>query len=139
MDAAAIGDISRYRLRCLCRHLPRADHQACHRNIEDDFRCVRWFIQEGGGFIPMSNDLLTGISMFFSNTWRFFSETTIPGTTISVAALYIGMAVILVAFQLLSIVLGHSVGDSDDGSFGSYGSRSSKKAKISDKRKNDTR
>lgn len=87
----------------------------------------------------MSNDLLTGISMFFSNAWRFFSETMIPGTTISVAVLYIGMAVIIVAFQLLSIVLGHNVGDSDDGSFGSYGSRSSKKAKISDRRKNDTR
>lgn len=86
----------------------------------------------------MSADLVTGLSMFFSQTWKFFSDTMIPGTTISVGVLYLGMLIIPIAFSFISIITGHSIGESDSDSAG-FGSRSSKKTKISDKRKNDVR
>ena len=86
----------------------------------------------------MSNDLITGISAFLSNGWRFFTEVTIPGTSITFGVLAIGLAVIPIGFQFLSIVVGHNIGET--GVSGSdYGTRTGKKAKISDKRKNDTR
>lgn len=86
----------------------------------------------------MSEDLKIAISGFLSNAWRIFSEIKIPGTEISFAVLFIGLALIPIGFQLLSIALGHNVGESDDDGSG-YGTRSSKKAKISDERKNDVR
>lgn len=86
----------------------------------------------------MSEDLKIAISGFLSNAWRIFSEIKIPGTEISFAVLFIGLALIPIGFQLLSIALGHSIGESDDDGSG-YGTRSSKKAKISDERKNDVR
>ena len=86
----------------------------------------------------MSNDLATGIASWLSNAWRFFTEVTIPGTSITFGVLAIGLAVIPIGFQFLSIMVGHNIGET--GAPGSdYGTRTGKKAKISDKRKNDTR
>ena len=86
----------------------------------------------------MSEDLKLVISGFLSNTWCLFRDTKIPGTEISFAVFFIGLALIPIGFQLLSIILGHNIGESDDDGSG-YGTRSSKKAKISDERKNDVR
>lgn len=86
----------------------------------------------------MSNDLMIGISSFLTNSWRFFTDTTIPGTNITFAVLALGLALVPVGFQFLSIMTGHNIGET--GVSGSmYGSRGSKDAKISDKRKNDVR
>lgn len=86
----------------------------------------------------MSADLMTAISGFLSNSWRVFTETTIPGTNITFAVLALGLALVPVGFQFLSIMTGHNIGET--GFHGSaYGSRGSNDAKISDKRKNDVR
>ena len=87
----------------------------------------------------MSNDLITAISTFLSNGWRFFTEVTIPSTNITFGVLAIGLAIIPVGFQFLSIMMGHNVGETGfSKEVSDYGSRGGK-AKISDKRKNDTR
>lgn len=86
----------------------------------------------------MSNDLITAISTFLSNGWRLFTETKIPSTDIPFSVLFIGLAIIPVGFQFLSIMVGHNIGET--GVTGSdYGSRGSRNAKISNERKNDTR
>ena len=42
----------------------------------------------------MSNDLMTATSSWLSNAWRFFTEGTIPGTSITFGVLAIGLAIV---------------------------------------------
>lgn len=79
------------------------------------------------------NDLLDLCIWFLSSAWGFFTGITIPGTQVTLAVVSVGVLLISVAFHLLSLVIGFSVGGTGD----SYGSRRSKNVKISDKRKHD--
>lgn len=86
----------------------------------------------------MSDNLMSAVSAFLSNAWRFFTETKIPDTEIPFSVLFIGLALVPIGFRFLSIMVGHNIGET--GVTGSdYGSRGSKNAKISDERKNDSR
>lgn len=88
----------------------------------------------------MSNDLATGIASWLSNAWRFFTEVTIPGTSITFGVLAIGLAVIPIGFRFLSLMAGHNIGETGfDKEVTDYGTRGSKKVKISNSRKNDVR
>lgn len=89
----------------------------------------------------MSDNLMSAISGFLSNAWSFFTETNIPGTEISFAVLFIGLALIPIGFQFLSIMVGHNIGETGEVGGEDYGHwvRRGKNAKISDKRKNDVR
>ena len=57
----------------------------------------------------MSN-LLSSIEMLFKNGWKFFTQTDVPGTSISFAVFTVGLALIPVCFRFLSIMLGHNSG-----------------------------
>lgn len=59
------------------------------------------------------SDLLSGITSLLEHGWKFFTQTTVPGTDISFAVLTIGLALVSVAFRFLSIMLGHSIGEAD--------------------------
>ena len=59
------------------------------------------------------NDLMNGIKMLLENSWKFFTQTDIPGTGISLAVFTIGLALIPLAFRFLSIMLGHTIGEAD--------------------------
>lgn len=60
----------------------------------------------------MSN-LLSSIEMLFKNGWKFFTQTDVPGTSISFAVFTVGLALIPVCFRFLSIMLGHNIGEAD--------------------------
>lgn len=79
------------------------------------------------------SELLDCCTWFLSSTWVFFTDITLPGTELTLAALFTGLLFISIAFRLLSLILGFNVGTPSD----SYGSRRSKNVKISDKRKHD--
>lgn len=81
-------------------------------------------------------EVLECIKTILSGGWQFFVKTQVPGLGFSYGMLLITLALVSVGFNFLSIALGFSVGHLTSDS---YGTRSSKKAKISDARKNDTR
>lgn len=90
------------------------------------------------------SDLLSSIKMLFENGWKFFTQTDIPGTGISLAVFTVGLALIPVCFRFLSIMLGHTIGEVDISTFDrirgvTFGSTVSKKYRISENRKNDVR
>lgn len=90
------------------------------------------------------SDLLSSIKMLFENGWKFFTQTDIPGTSISLAVFTVGLALIPVCFRFLSIMLGHTIGEADISTFDrvrgvSFGSTVSKRYRISENRKNDVR
>lgn len=58
-------------------------------------------------------DLMSGIKMLIENGWKFFTQTDVPGTGISLATFSIGLALIPVCFRFLSIMLGHTIGEAD--------------------------
>ena len=63
-------------------------------------------------------DLMSGIKMLIENGWKFFTQTDVPGTGISLATFSIGLALIPVCFRFLSIMLGHNIGEADFSTFG---------------------
>jgi hypothetical protein len=83
------------------------------------------------------SDLLELCIWFMSSTWEFFTQTYIPGTEVSVAVIFIGLLFTSVGFGLLSLVTGFPVGAGSITQ--AYGSSGSRKVKVSDARKNDTR
>ena len=91
----------------------------------------------------MSN-LLSSIEMLFKNGWKFFTQTDVPGTSISFAVFTVGLALIPVCFRFLSIMLGHNIGEADFSTLSrihgpTFGSAGSSRYRISDGRKNDVR
>ena len=91
----------------------------------------------------MSN-LLSSIEMLFKNGWKFFTQTDVPGTSISFAVFTVGLALIPVCFRFLSIMLGHSIGEADFSTLSrihgpTFGAAGSSRYRISDGRKNDVR
>lgn len=91
----------------------------------------------------MSN-LLSSIEMLFKNGWKFFTQTDVPGTSISFAAFTVGLALIPVCFRFLSIMLGHNIGEADFSTLSrihgpTFGAAGSSRYRISDGRKNDVR
>lgn len=84
----------------------------------------------------MSSDLYTAISSFVSNSWRFFTQITIPGTEITMGHLAIGLAIVPLALRFLSIMLNVQLGDPPDTG---YGNPKSKSLTISSKRELDVR
>ena len=84
----------------------------------------------------MSNDLVTAITGFLSNGWRFFTEVTIPTTEITMGQLAIALILVPIALRFLGIMLNIQFGGNDaDG----YGKPKSTSLTISDKRHLDTR
>ncbi len=79
------------------------------------------------------NELLELCTWFLSSAWAFFTDITLPGTELTLAALFTGLLFISIVFRLLSLILGFNVGTPSD----SYGSRRSKHTKISEERKHD--
>ena len=91
----------------------------------------------------MSN-LLSSIEMLFKNGWKFFTQTDVPGTSISFAVFTVGLALIPVCFRFLSIMLGHNIGEADFSTLScihgpTFGAAGSSRYRISDGRKNDVR
>ena len=91
----------------------------------------------------MSN-LLSSIEMLFKNGWKFFTQTDVPGTSISFAVFTVGLALIPVCFRFLSIMLGHNIGEADFSTLSrihgpTFGAAGSSRYRISAGRKNDVR
>ena len=91
----------------------------------------------------MSN-LLSSIEMLFKNGWKFFTQTDVPGTSISFAVFTVGLSLIPVCFRFLSIMLGHNIGEADFSTLSrihgpTFGAAGSSRYRISDGRKNDVR
>ena len=91
----------------------------------------------------MSN-LLSSIEMLFKNGWKFFTQTDVPGTSISFAVFTVGLALIPVCFRFLSIMLGHNIGEADFSTLSrihgpTFGAAGSSRYRNSDGRKNDVR
>lgn len=84
------------------------------------------------------SDIMIGISGLLSNAWRFLMHTLVPGTQIAFGVFFIGLALIPVGFEFLSIAVGHNVGEVGT-SGGKYGARGSKRVNVSQKRKGDTK
>lgn len=87
---------------------------------------------------------MSAIQALFKNSWKFFSETDVPGVGISFATLAIGLVLVSVAFQFLSIMLGHNIGEADFSTFDrihyyKMGSFGSSKYRISPGRQLDVR
>lgn len=88
---------------------------------------------------------MNGVKLLFENGWRFFTETDLPGTDISLAVFFVGLALIPVGFRFLSIMLGHNIGEADFSTLdrlhmpSGYGASGSSRYRISDGRKSDTR
>ena len=53
----------------------------------------------------MSNDLATGIASWLSNSWRFFTEITIPTTNITMGQLAIALILVPIALRFMGIML----------------------------------
>ncbi len=90
-------------------------------------------------------DLMSGIKMLIENGWKFFTQTDVPGTGISLATFSIGLALIPVCFRFLSIMLGHNIGEADFSTFGrihmpgTYSAAGSSRYRISPGRQLDVR
>lgn len=82
----------------------------------------------------MSNDLVTAISGFLSNGWRFFTEVTIPTTDITIAKLAIALALIPIALGFLGVMINLKFGPEQD-----YGNPKTTMLTVSDKRHLDVR
>jgi len=78
----------------------------------------------------MRPDLLELIGIIFEKTWELFL-TPFPGTNFPVAAILIGVVIIILGISLLSNVLGFSFRASQRGG-------NNKKVKVSEDRKNDS-
>lgn len=89
----------------------------------------------------MSNDLLTAVTSFLSGAWHFFTDVTIPGTNITFAVMALGLAIVPIGFQFLSLMAGHNIGETGEVGGENYGhwTHKGKNAKISANRKNDVR
>lgn len=83
----------------------------------------------------MSSDLLSAVKDLLKWSWKFFTQTQVPGTNFSVAVLVVGCLLVAVSFSFLSLVLGFSVGSNTE----AYKSMGRKIDKISSERRNDTR
>lgn len=81
-------------------------------------------------------EVLECIKVILSGGWQILAKTQVPGLGFSYAMLLVTLALVPIGFNFLSIALGFSVGHLTSDS---YGTRSSRKTKISDSRKNDTR
>ena len=84
------------------------------------------------------SDLFVGMQGIMKGAWSMLTGVTIPGTGITFAMLFLGLAFIDVGILILSLILGVGFGGSDTGGAG-YGSRGSKHAKIDKARKDDDR
>ena len=84
----------------------------------------------------MSNDLATGIASWLSNSWRFFTEITIPTTNITMGQLAIALILVPIALRFLGIMLNIHIGDAPDED---YGKPKSTALTISNERHLDTR
>lgn len=90
------------------------------------------------------SDLLSSIELVLKNSWKFFTQTDVPGTDISFATMAIGLALIPICFRFLSIMLGHNIGEADFSTLDrihgpTFGATGSSRYRISDGRKNDVR
>lgn len=81
-------------------------------------------------------EVLECIKTILSGSWQILVKTQVPGLGFSYAMLLVTLALVPIGFNFLSLALGFNVGHLTSDS---YGTRSSKKTKISDSRKNDTR
>lgn len=92
----------------------------------------------------MSN-LLSSIEMLLKNSWKFFTQTDVPGTSISFAVFTVGLALIPICFRFLSLMMGHSIGEADLSIFNrpysgsGYGAAGSSRYRISPGRQLDVR
>ena len=84
------------------------------------------------------SDLLSGIKMFLSYGWKFFTQTDIPGTNFSFAVLAVGLLLVPVSLTFLSLLVGFPVGNVDSDTAG-LKSMASRKYRVSSARKNDVR
>lgn len=84
----------------------------------------------------MSNDLVTAITGFLSNGWRFFTEVTIPTTNITMGQLAIALILVPIALRFMGIMLNIHIGDAPDEG---YGKPKSTALTISNERHLDTR
>ena len=90
-------------------------------------------------------DLLLCIEGILSGGWDLLKSINIPGTEITFAMLFVGLAFISGGFTLLSLALGVSLGIPNSSWFGSgshdgsYSARGSRRFKISAERRNDER
>lgn len=71
------------------------------------------------------SDLMNCIKTFLSSSWKFFTETDVPGLGFSFAVLFIGLVLIPVSLSFLSLILGFSVGSIPDAGPIEIGSRGS--------------
>lgn len=87
------------------------------------------------------SDLMLAIGSFLSNSWKFFTQTDVPGTNFSFAVLFIGLALIPISLTFLSLILGFPVGLSSDAPppTSGYGARGTRHMELPPARKNDTR
>lgn len=81
-------------------------------------------------------DVLECIKVILTGGWQLLAKTEVPGLGFSYAMLFVTLALVPIGFAFLSLALGFNVGHLTSDS---YGTRSSRKTKISDSRKNDTR
>lgn len=92
------------------------------------------------------SDLMNGVKMLFENGWKFFTETDLPGTDMSLAVFFVGLTLIPIGFRFLSIMLGHNIGEADFSALdrlhtptSGYGASGSSRYRISAGRQLDTR
>lgn len=84
------------------------------------------------------SDLMLAMKSILGGGWKFFTNTTIPGTDFSFAMLLVALVCVAVGFRFLSIALGFSVGNIGS-PLADYGTRASRKYRISSGRMADDR
>lgn len=85
-------------------------------------------------------DIVAGITGFMRHSWNLIAGCYIPGTSISIGHMLVGLALIGLGWNFLSLILKINIGSSDSGSSGSdYGSGSNKNIRINNKRRGDDR
>ena len=62
----------------------------------------------------MSNDLLDAIKFIFARSWKFFTETNLPGTDFSIGALFIGVLLVDFGLRFLGWCLGAAAPDAPE-------------------------
>lgn len=66
----------------------------------------------------MDSSLLQALKSFISLSWDFFTEITIPGTSFTVAALFVGLFLADLGLRFLFMVLGLTISSDSFSLFG---------------------
>lgn len=61
----------------------------------------------------MNSDLLRAVGSFVRASWAFFTKITIPGTSFTFAALFVGLFLADLGLRFLFMVLGLSISSND--------------------------